>query len=48
VSRDISERKQLDEALRLRSELMKQAHEAIFAWILDGGIMVWNRGAEEL
>ena len=45
VARDIAERKQVEAALRLRSELLQQAHEAIFAWELADGITTGNRGA---
>src|ERR687885_625155 len=48
ITRDITEHKRAEAALRLRSELIQQAHEAIFAWDPTGGITFWNRGAEEL
>jgi PAS domain S-box-containing protein len=48
IARDITERKRAEAALRLRSELIEQAHEAIFAWDLADGITFWNRGAQEL
>ena len=48
IARDITEHKRAEAALRLRSELIQQAHEAIFAWDLTDGISFWNRGAHEL
>jgi PAS domain S-box-containing protein len=48
IARDITEHKRAEGALRLRSELIEQAHEAIFAWEPTDGITFWNRGAEAL
>jgi PAS domain S-box-containing protein len=48
IARDITERKETEEALRLRAELLDLSYEPIFAWELDGDIVYWNRGAEEL
>jgi two-component system CheB/CheR fusion protein len=52
---DISERRQVEEALRaseqhLRQEmrLVELSREPIFVWDFDGGIVEWNRGSEEL
>jgi len=30
------------------SELLDQSHEAVMVWRLGGGLVLWNRGAEEL
>jgi PAS domain S-box-containing protein len=48
VARDITERKKTEEALRLRAGLLDLSYEPIFAWELEGDIVYWNRGAEEL
>jgi PAS domain S-box-containing protein len=48
IARDITERKEAEEALRLRAELLDLSYEPIFAWELEGDIVYWNRGAEEL
>ena len=46
IARDITEQKRVEEALRLRSDLLEAAHEAIFAWSTGGRVIFWNRGAE--
>jgi PAS domain S-box-containing protein len=48
ITRDITERKETEEALRLRAELLDLSYEPIFAWELEGDIVYWNRGAEDL
>ena len=45
IARDITDQKAVEQALRLRSDLLEAAHEAIFAWSVDGRITFWNRGA---
>jgi two-component system CheB/CheR fusion protein len=52
---DVSERRQIDEALResewqLRQQkaLVELSRSPIFVWDFDGGIVAWNRGSEEL
>jgi PAS domain S-box-containing protein len=45
---DITERKETEEALRLRAELLDLSYEPIFTWELEGDIVYWNRGAEDL
>ena len=53
---DVSERRQVDEALRVSEEnlrrdqrLVELSHDPIFIWDYeDGGIVLWNRGSEEL
>ena len=48
VAVDITERKQAEELLKQQADLLNQSHDAIFVWKLGGGIVYWNRGAEEL
>jgi len=45
---DITERKQVERKLREQAEMLDLAHDAIFAWELDGAISYWNRAAEEI
>ena len=37
-----------EEFLQRQADLLDLANEAIFAWEIGGGIVYWNRGAEEL
>jgi PAS domain S-box-containing protein len=45
---DITERKQVERRLREQAEMLDLAHDAIFAWELDGAISYWNRAAEDI
>ena len=52
---DSTERRHVDEALRLGEEtvrqdqrLMELSRDPIFIWDFDGGIVFWNRGSEEI
>jgi two-component system CheB/CheR fusion protein len=52
---DVSERRQVDEALRASEEEIRQqkalvevSNAPIFVWDFDGGVIDWNRGSEEL
>jgi two-component system CheB/CheR fusion protein len=52
---DITERRQVEEALRLSEETLRQdqrlvefSRDPIIIWDLDEGIQFWNRGSEEL
>ena len=47
-SRDVTDRRRKDEALRQRSLLPDLSSEAIFAWELDGPIRYWNSEAQGL
>lgn len=44
----VMERSPEEEALRLQAGLLDQAFSALFAWDLEGRIILWNRGAERL
>jgi PAS domain S-box-containing protein len=48
IARDISTEKRHEGQLRLQSRLLDLSDEAIFAWELDGGIVIWNNGSERL
>lgn len=45
---DITERRESSLRLRQLARLIELSHEAIAAWKIDGSIMLWNRGCEEL
>ena len=48
IVRDITARKRTEAALRQKSRLIELSHEPIFSWDIDGGIIEWNRGCEQL
>ena len=48
VQNDVTGRVEAEERLRRQAELLDLSHEPILAWELDGGIVYWNRGCEEL
>ena len=48
VSTDISERKRAEEAAQELSMIVESTADAILTQALDGTILTWNRGAEEL
>ena len=45
---DVTARKQMEDTLRERAELLELASEAILVCNLDGTITFWNRGAENI
>lgn len=45
---DITEQRNATQRLRQKARLIELSHEAIFSWNLDGAILTWNRGCEEL
>lgn len=45
---DISDQRTATARLRQLARLIELSHEAIIVWDLDGGIVLWNRGCEEL
>lgn len=48
VQDDVTARVEAEEQLRRQADLLDLSYEPIFAWELDGGIVYWNRGCEEL
>jgi PAS domain S-box-containing protein len=48
IRADITERKRVEESLRLQANLLDQSYDAILVWELDGSIRYWNRGATAL
>jgi PAS domain S-box-containing protein len=48
VTRDMSERKAMEEVLANRVHLLDQAFDPIFAWEPGGAIVFWNEGARRL
>ena len=48
TNHDITERKQAEEALRERADLLDLTHDTIFVRGMDDVITYWNRGAQEL
>jgi PAS domain S-box-containing protein len=48
VTRDMSERKEMEEVLAHRAHLLDQAFDPIFAWEPGGAIAFWNEGARRL
>jgi PAS domain S-box-containing protein len=48
IGHDITERTQVEEALRRKSQLLDLSFEPTFVWDLDRGITEWNRGCEHL
>jgi two-component system CheB/CheR fusion protein len=52
---DVTERRQVEEALRKSEQRLRQvsslvelSRDSIFIWDVDGGILEWNRGSEEI
>ena len=45
---DITEQRLATQRLRQKARLIEMSHEAIFSWNLQGAIVSWNRGCQEL
>jgi len=55
MAKDVTERGDADDALRLSEQTLRQyqrlielSRDPIFIWDFDDGILLWNRGSEEL
>lgn len=48
IAEDITERKQAEEDLRLRVEIIDQIHDSVISTDLDGYMTSWNKGANRL
>ncbi len=48
ILEDITERKKTENILSRQAELLNLSYEAIFTWNLNGGIITWNQGAQQL
>ncbi|MFO0699636.1 MAG: PAS domain S-box protein [Nitrospira sp.] len=48
VAVDITERQSTEELLKQQADMLNHTSDAILAWKIGGGIVYWNRGAEEL
>jgi PAS domain S-box-containing protein len=48
LNREILRREEAERVLRQQAGLLEQTYDAIFVWALDGGIVYFNRAAEEL
>jgi len=45
---DVTERRQVEHTLRQDKRLFELSRDPIFVWDLDGGVVEWNRGSEDL
>ena len=45
---DITEQRIVSQRLRQLARIIELSHEAMMAWDMDGGILMWNKGCEEL
>lgn len=48
VAVDITERQRTEALLKQQADMLNHSSDAILAWKIGGGIVYWNRGAEEL
>lgn len=48
IAEDITERKQVEEILRLQAQVLDQTHDSVITTDLDGNITSWNKGAERV
>ena len=48
TGQDVTEHRGAEEAQRQLAAIVKSTQDAIFAWALDGAIVSWNRGAQQI
>lgn len=48
IAEDITDRKQIEEMLRLQAQVLDQTHDSVVSTDLDGNITSWNKGAERV
>ncbi|MBI4780857.1 MAG: PAS domain S-box protein [Oscillatoriophycideae cyanobacterium NC_groundwater_1537_Pr4_S-0.65um_50_18] len=48
IAEDITDRKQIEEMLRLQAQVLDQTHDTVVSTDLDGNITSWNKGAERV
>jgi len=48
ISRDITKRRQAEEAIRKQAIMIDQAYDSIISTDLDGNVTSWNKGAEKM
>ncbi|HEX9012389.1 MAG TPA: PAS domain S-box protein, partial [Anaerolineaceae bacterium] len=48
VFHDVTEKRKAEETLRQLNRMIDLSAEPIFSWELDGGILTWNQGCEQL
>lgn len=48
IAEDITDRKQIEEMLRLQAQVLDQTHDSVVSTDLDGFITSWNQGAERI
>lgn len=48
ITRDMTERKKAEEALRVQAQIIDQIHDSVISTDLDGYLTSWNKGAERL
>lgn len=48
IAEDITDRKQIEEMLRLQAQVLDQTHDSVVTTDLDGTITSWNKGAERV
>ncbi|HEY9660931.1 MAG TPA: PAS domain S-box protein, partial [Allocoleopsis sp.] len=48
IAEDITDRKQIEEMLRLQAQVLDQTHDSFISTDLNGNITSWNKGAERV
>jgi PAS domain S-box-containing protein len=48
IAEDVTDRKQIEEMLRLQAQVLDQTHDSVVSTDLNGNITSWNKGAERV